>query len=95
MSKKKKCTLGDLFFSMMKIGCIGFGGGNALIPVIQKVIVDEKKIVDQNEYEEDVVVASITPGALPVEIAGGIGRRLFGWKGLLSGSGGMSFPGAF
>ena len=95
MNKKKNVKLGDIFFSMVKIGCIGFGGGNALIPVIQKVVVDEKHMIAQSEYEEDVVVASITPGALPVEIASGIGRRLFGWKGLLAGSIGMALPGVF
>ncbi|MBQ5370000.1 MAG: chromate transporter, partial [Bacteroidaceae bacterium] len=57
--------------------------------------VAEKKArgAEISEYEEDVVVASITPGALPVEIASGIGRRLFGWKGLLAGSIGMALPG--
>ena len=95
MNKKHKDGFRVLFWSMMKIGCIGFGGGNALIPVLQKDIVDEKKMVDQTEFEKDVVVASITPGALPVEIAGGIGKRLFGWKGMLAGSVGMAFPGVF
>lgn len=95
MNKKKSSKMVEFFFSMIKIGIIGFGGGNALIPILQKVVVDEKKMIEQNEYEEDVVVASITPGALPVEIASGIGRRLFGWKGLLAGAMGMAFPGVF
>ena len=84
-----------LFSSMAKIGVIGFGGGNALIPIIHKNIVEEEGLVSQEEYEEDVLVASITPGALPVEIAGGIGRRLAGWKGMMAGSVGMAFPGVF
>ena len=60
---------------MFRVGLIGFGGGNALIPILEQAAVEEQKLVNQEEYEEDVVVASITPGALPVEIAGGIGRR--------------------
>ncbi len=95
MDKNRNKKVKTLISSMMKIGCIGFGGGNALIPVIQKTIVEEEKMVEQNEYEEDVVIASITPGALPVEIAGGVGKRVFGWKGMLAGSMGMAFPGVF
>ena len=84
-----------LFFSMVKIGCIGFGGGNALIPIMQQELVDKKKVVKAEEFEEDVVVASITPGALPVEIAGGVGSRVGGWRGMLFGSCGMALPGVF
>lgn len=93
MKKKKAGTLRSLFASTLKIGFIGFGGGSALIPVIQKTIVEDKKLVGQTEYEEDVVVASVTPGALPVEISGCIGKRIAGWKGMLVGAFGMAFPG--
>ena len=82
-----------LFISMAKVGVIGFGGGNALIPVIQKEVVDEKKLIGEEEYEEDVLIASITPGALPVEIAGGVGSRVAGWKGAFCGAAGMALPG--
>ena len=95
MKKKKAGTLRSLFASTLKIGFIGFGGGSALIPIIQKTIVEDKKLVNQTEYEEDVVVASVTPGALPVEISGSIGKRIAGWKGMLVGSVGMAFPGVF
>lgn len=62
-------------FSMLKIGCIGFGGGNALIPIIQETVVEDDKIITAQEYEEDIVIANITPGALPVELAYGVGKR--------------------
>lgn len=95
MKKEKAGALKSLLSSTLKIGFIGFGGGSALIPVIQKTVVEDKKLVDQTEYEEDVVVASVTPGALPVEISGSIGKRIAGWKGMLVGSIGMAFPGVF
>ncbi len=78
---------------MFRVGLIGFGGGNALIPILEQVSVSEQGIVTQEDYEEDVVVASITPGALPVEIAGGIGRRSVGSAGLLLGSASLALPG--
>lgn len=92
MEEKKK-SVTDLFFSMVKIGCIGFGGGNALIPIMHQELVEKNKVVKAEEFEEDVVVASITPGALPVEIAGGTGSRVDGWRGMLLGSCGMALPG--
>ena len=62
----------ELLFTMFKIGCIGFGGGTALVPVIESEVVYEKKLIDKDEYTKDVVVANITPGALPVEVAAGV-----------------------
>ena len=67
-----------LFITMFQVGLIGFGGGNALIPVLHQKTVEEQNLLTDEEYEEDVLVASITPGALPVEIAGGIGHRMLG-----------------
>lgn len=60
----------ELLATMFKIGCIGFGGGTALVPVIESEVVYEKKLIDKEEYTKDVIVANITPGALPVELAG-------------------------
>lgn len=83
-----------LLGSMLKIGVVGFGGGSALIPIIEQEVVHEQKIVSKMEYEEDVVAACVTPGALPVEIASGIGYRRFGIAGMLLSAIAMALPGA-
>ena len=85
--------LSKLIFTMMKIGIIGFGGGNALIPVIEKSVVEDEKLITLEEYEEDILIANITPGALPVELAGGIGKRVCGKLGMLLCAMAMAFPG--
>ena len=92
MSKKMKKGW-TVFSTMFQVGCIGFGGGNALIPVLHQKVVEEQKLVTEEEFEEDVMMASITPGALPVEIAGGIGHRVAGVGGMLLGCYGMALPG--
>lgn len=74
----KNLNMKELLFTMFKIGCIGFGGGTALVPVIESEVVYEKKLIDKDEYTKDVVVANITPGALPVEVAAGVGRKVCG-----------------
>lgn len=80
--------------SMLRIGAIGFGGGNALIPVIEEEVVRRGQLVSKRDYEEDVVAACVTPGALPVEIAAGIGRRLGGYTGMMLAASMMALPGS-
>ena len=84
-----------LVTTMLKVGCIGFGGGSALIPVLQREAVQEKKLITEEELDSGVVAASITPGALPVEIAAGIGKKTCGIPGMFAGAAAMAFPGAF
>ncbi len=90
MGKNRK-----LLASMLKVGVIGFGGGNALIPVIQQEVVDERELITKEEYEKDIVAATLTPGALPVEIASGVGKKAAGIRGMVLGGTAMAFPGAF
>lgn len=92
MEKERKKGFG-LLFSMLKIGFVGFGGGSALIPVIEKEVVEEQQLVKKGDYDKDVIVASITPGALPVEIATGLGKRAYGLQGMLLAALFMAFPG--
>ena len=79
--------------AMLRVGVIGFGGGNALIPVMEKEFVTKKLYVTKEEYDEAVLAASITPGALPVEIACGIGRK-YGRACMLLAASLVALPGA-
>ena len=83
----------QLFTSMLKIGCIGFGGGSAIIPIIEDEIV-ETGIDTKENIDKDVMVANITPGALPVEVAASIGKRAGGNKGMFLSALAMALPGA-
>lgn len=80
--------------SFFKIGCIGFGGGSALIPVIEEEVVNRQGIDTKENLDRDVLVANLTPGALPVELAASIGRRTFGIPGMLTAPAAMALPGA-
>lgn len=79
--------------SMFKIGCIGFGGGSALIPVIEREFIGKDKLDTKENYEKDILVANLTPGALPVELSGSLGLRNFGYKGMILGAIAMALPG--
>lgn len=93
--KKADGSFKRLLSVMLKIGLIGFGGGTALIPVIEEEAVERNHLVDENEFNKDVIVANITPGALPVEIAANIGRSSHGMLGMLLAAVCMALPGTF
>lgn len=79
--------------NILKIGCLGFGGGSALIPIFEDVFVGENKLDTKENFDKDIIVASLTPGALPIEIASSIGKRNFGKKGMILGGIMMALPG--
>lgn len=83
----------QFLFSMLKIGCIGFGGGSSLIPVMEKEFIGKGKLDTKENFDKDILVASLTPGALPVEIAASLGWRNYGGKGMILGAVAMGLPG--
>lgn len=91
---KKILSKFSWLLAFLKIGCIGFGGGTSLIPVIEQEMVNERRLVPKDKYDIDVIVASITPGALPVEISGSLGKRIGGIWGMLLAALCMTAPGA-
>ena len=55
-----------VILSFLKVGIMGFGGGAALIPVIENEVVQKNKWMSKEDFDYKVVVASISPGSLPV-----------------------------
>ncbi|MCR4842885.1 MAG: chromate transporter [Eubacterium sp.] len=79
---------------IFKVGFIGFGGGNALVPVMEDAFVKNEDFDEvQETYDKDVLVANLTPGALPVELASAVGNHAFGVKGMILGPVLFSLPG--
>lgn len=93
MKKMSSKSLGCFLGSMLKIGCIGFGGGSALIPVMEREFIGNEKLDTKENFEKDVLIASLTPGALPVELAASLGWRNFGIWGMILGAAAMALPG--
>lgn len=81
------------FLKMIQVGCIGFGGGSSLIPVFEKFFVTDSEIESKQEFDRDIIVASITPGALPVEIASSIGKKVAGNMGMILSAVCLALPG--
>lgn len=80
---------------MLSIGFWGYGGGTALIPVIEEALEESQELsITGDQFNKDVVAATITPGALPVEIAAGVGWQTAGSAGMVLSSTAMALPGA-
>lgn len=88
----ERMSFGSMLKELLGLGCIGFGGGSALIPVFKERLVDTGKISDK-ELNDAVAVACITPGALPVELASGIGLRARSALGALAAAAAFAAPG--
>ncbi len=77
-SEREKTSLGYLFFTFLKIGCVGFGGHMALVSLIQRIMVDKDETVNNEVILDSVTVASLLPGPLAVNVVANIGYHLKG-----------------
>lgn len=73
--------LWQLFSTFFKIGAFTFGGGWAMISIIEKEIVDRHHWIDRDEFLDLLAVAQALPGILAVNIAVAVGDRIRGGKG--------------
>lgn len=72
-----------MFWSFFKIGAFTFGGGYAMIPLIEAEVVDKKKWITKEEFLDIVVISQSFPGALAVNSSIFIGYKIGGFIGAL------------
>ena len=82
----------DLFWTFCKIGALTFGGGYAMLPLIQREIVENKKWSTEKETLDYYAVGQCTPGVIAVNTATFIGYKLRGIIGGIVATLGVIFP---
>lgn len=82
----------DLFWTFCKIGALTFGGGYAMLPLIQREIVENKKWSTEKEILDYYAVGQCTPGVIAVNTATFIGYKLKGIIGGIVATLGVVFP---
>ncbi len=82
----------QLWLTFMKIGAFTFGGGWAMISIIEREIVDNHKWIEKDEFLDLLAIAQAMPGILAVNIAVVIGDRLRGVKGSMAAAFGTILP---
>ena len=81
-----------LFWTFCKIGALTFGGGYAMLPLIQREIVENKKWSTEKEILDYYAVGQCTPGVIAVNTATFIGYKLKGIMGGIIATLGVVFP---
>ena len=87
---KVSCML--LFWKFAKIGAFTFGGGWAMISIIEREVVDKRHWLERTEFLDLLAVAQSLPGILAVNIAVVVGDKLRSLKGSLAASAGTIMP---
>ncbi len=81
-----------LFSSFAKIGAFTFGGGWAMISLIEREVVEKRKWIPRDEFLDLLAVAQSLPGILAVNISVAVGDRLRGRLGSLAAAAGTILP---
>lgn len=81
-----------LFLTFMKIGAFTFGGGWAMISLIEREVVDKNRWIEKDEFLDLLAVSQSLPGILAVNISVSVGDKLRGMKGALSAAVGTILP---
>ena len=85
-------SLFKLFTTFFRIGLFTFGGGYAMIPLIQRDVVERNGWVGKEEFIDLLAVAQSAPGVFAVNMAVFIGYKLRGTRGALAASFGCVLP---
>lgn len=89
---KKTNQLLTLFLSFLKIGLFTFGGGYAMIALIEREFVEKKKWIGKKEFLDVIAISESTPGPLAINSATYIGYEVKGFLGALLSTIAVSIP---
>jgi chromate transporter len=84
--------LAELFFIFARIGVLTYGGGYAILPVIERELITKKKWVTMEEVMDYYTIAQVTPGIIMVNTATFIGYKRKGPLGGVIATLGVIFP---
>lgn len=80
-NKERKNRLLSLFLTFLKIGAFTFGGGYAMIALLESELVSKKKWIGKEEFLNVAAIAESTPGPMAVNSATYIGYQIAGFWG--------------
>ncbi len=85
-------SLWELYVSFFKIGAVTFGGGYAMLPIIQKEIIEKKGWVSNEDVVDYYAVGQCLPGVIAVNTALFIGNKIKGKQGGIAAALGVVTP---
>ncbi len=84
--------LWELFLIFSRMGAFTFGGGYAMLPIIQKEIVENKKWATDDEVIDYYAIGQCTPGIIAINVSTFLGFKRKGIPGAIAATLGMVFP---
>ncbi len=81
-----------LFSSFLKIGAFTFGGGFAMIPLIQREMIDRRGWIEREDFLELLTLAQSAPGPIALNAAVFVGYKIAGYRGALAAVAGVVLP---
>ena len=82
----------QLFGIFFKIGAFTLGGGYAMIPLVQREVVDNRAWIDEEEFLDLIALAQSAPGIIAVNTAVFVGYKIAGWRGVVMSVLGATLP---
>ncbi|MGJ9457713.1 chromate transporter [Oceanobacillus sp. CF4.6] len=74
----------NIFMAFFRVGILGFGGGPASIPLIQKEVVDNYKWMDNEAFGDLLAIGNTLTGPIATKLAGYVGYRVSGLMGMIN-----------
>jgi len=82
----------DLFTTFSKIGAFTIGGGYAMLPLIQREVVERKKWLSESDFMDVLAISQSAPGVFVINISVFVGERVKGVKGSVVAALGSALP---
>ena len=82
----------ELYFAFVKIGAFTFGGGLAMMPIMQRELIEKRGWVSEEELIDYFAIGQSTPGIIAVNVATFVGYKKLGWLGGIIGTLGVVTP---
>lgn len=82
----------ELFWSFFKIGLFTFGGGYAMISIIEGEVIRRKGWIEQKEFLDLLTLAQSAPGPIALNTSVFVGYKMYGYRGALSALLGIALP---
>ena len=79
----------DLYLCFPKIGAVNFGGGYAMLPLLQRELCENRKWLPEEELTDYYAVGQCTPGPIAMNVSTFIGQRIAGIPGAVAATGGF------
>ena len=90
--KNKLKQFFELYFAFVKIGAFTFGGGLAMMPIMQRELIEKRGWVTEEELIDYFAIGQSTPGIIAVNVSTFVGYKRLGWLGGIIGTLGVVTP---